>query len=112
MEVSDREFSRVAKQLGKRIQQLRKAARMTQAELEEKTGLSDVGIHERGEKNPTLLTLLRFSKALGVSLKDLTDVGEDAEGESVRMEIAGLLGQQDLATQRKALEMVRLFLSR
>lgn len=112
MEVSDREFKRAAKQLGRRIQQLRKAAGMTQAELEEKTGLSDVGIHERGEKNPTLLTLLRFSKALQVELKELVAIGEESEEEKLRIEITGMLGQHDLATQRKVLDVVRLFLER
>ena len=93
MQVSDREFKKVAKQVGHRIQQLRKTAGMTQAELEAKTGLSDVGVHERGEKNPTLLTLLRFSKNLRVTLKDLFDIAEkESEEEKNQGRYHGVAG--------------------
>ena len=111
MQVSDREFRAVSRKVGKRIQQLRKTMGFTQAQLEELTGLSDIGVHERGEKNPTLLTLLRFSKSLKVELKHILDISGDSEDDKLRAEVTGLLARHKRDRQRKALEILRLFLS-
>ena len=80
--------------------------------LEERTGLSDVGNYERGERNPTLVTLSRLAKALDVSAKDLVDIagGSDEEEEEIRAQVLDLLAGCDAATRRKAAEMLRVFL--
>lgn len=59
--------------LGKRIRTLRKSKALTQEELGEKAGLSYkfVGEIERGEVNPSLDSLVRIAKALGVKAGDL-----------------------------------------
>jgi len=112
MRVSEKELQRIAKKVGRRIQELRRAAGITQMELEQRGGVYDVGAIERGEKNPTLLTLLRVAKALKVELKDVLDTPEkQSEEKRIQMEVTGLLAEEDLATQRKALELLRLFLS-
>jgi len=62
-------------QLGERIRMLRKAVGLTQERLAEKADLSVnfIGNTERGENVPSLKTLRRVAKALGVHLKDLLD---------------------------------------
>ena len=59
---------------------------LTQAELAEKTGLSDnfIGLIERGVKHPTLETLNKIAEALQVQLSELfqpmTNGEKDTEG--------------------------------
>lgn len=63
------------KQLGKRIKQIRKAARLTQERLAEKTGLSVEYISrlERGMSQPSFKTLEALAKSLNVNAKDFFD---------------------------------------
>ena len=65
----------IAEKVGSRIQQLRKAQKLTQAQLAEKTELSDdyIGAIERGSRSPSLEVLEKISQALEVKLKDLFD---------------------------------------
>lgn len=73
---------------GKRIRFFREQDGLTQAELAEKTGLSDnfIGLIERGIKHPTLETLNKIAEALEVRLGEffqpMTNRPEDAEGAS------------------------------
>ena len=111
MQISEERFKDVVKQIGKGIQQIRKASGFTQVELEEKTGVYDVGAIERGETNPTLLTLLRLAEALNVEISEL--VGASApkgisESKGIALEMMGILAKQDPATQRKALALVKV----
>ncbi len=59
--------------LGQKIKDLRKDLAMTQEELAFKVEVdrSYMGFVERGEKNPTLSTLIKIARALKVSLKEL-----------------------------------------
>ncbi len=74
--------------VGKRIRFFREEDGLTQAELAEKTGLSDnfIGLIERGIKHPTLETLNKIAEALEVQLGEffqpMTNRPEDAEGAS------------------------------
>ena len=63
------------KSFGKNLAFLRKEAKLTQIELEEKAGLSEstIGRTERGLSNPTLSTLIAIAKALNIPTKDLLD---------------------------------------
>lgn len=65
----------LAKQLGKRIKQIRKAARLTQERLAEKAGLSVEYISriERGVGRPSFKTLATLAKVFNVSVKDFFD---------------------------------------
>ena len=63
----------INKQIGKRIQYLRKQKGVSQLDLALDAGvnrnyLSDL---ERGERNPTLKVLVRIAEALGVDLSTL-----------------------------------------
>ena len=71
--------------VGKRIRFFREQDELTQAQLAEKTGLSDnfIGLIERGIKHPTLETLDKIAKALEVQLGEffqpITTGPEDTE---------------------------------
>lgn len=66
-------------QFGKRITRLRQRRAMSQEELATKAGVhrTYIGMIERGEKNITILTLLRVTTALDVKLSDLLKGFED-----------------------------------
>jgi transcriptional regulator with XRE-family HTH domain len=61
------------KQIGRRIQTLRKTRALTRQELAEKEGISreSVRLLEAGRFDPTLGMLTKLSRALGVRLTDL-----------------------------------------
>lgn len=59
--------------IGQKVRQLRQQQKLTQEELAFKVGVdrSYMGFVERGEKNPTLSTLMKIAKALKISMKEL-----------------------------------------
>lgn len=61
--------------IGTHIKQLRVAANLTQEKLGIATGLSQTYISgiESGQRNPSVKTLDKIARALGISLSDLTD---------------------------------------
>lgn len=61
--------------IGERIKSIRKLNGMTQAELGKRCGMPDsqIGSYERGEYKPTLPTLERIAKGLGVSVKEIEE---------------------------------------
>lgn len=63
----------ILKQFGLRLAQLRSAARLSQEELAHKSSLNRtfVGELERGEKCPSLITLIKLSEALAVPASQL-----------------------------------------
>ena len=112
MQVSNEGLKTIAAQIGRNINRFRKSLGWTQAQLESQTEIGDVGNLERGEMNPTLLTLLRVATALNVEIKELFDFSEeDSEEGKIKIEIWELLSRQDLKMQKKALEVVRVLLS-
>lgn len=58
---------------GKRVAELRKAAGFSQEQFAFKCGIDRtyVGTIERGEKSPTLNTIVKISQALGISKCEL-----------------------------------------
>lgn len=58
------------KNLGSRIQELRKKNNLTQSELAEKIGLSTnfIGMVERGERNTSVDKIFKLAKAFNISL--------------------------------------------
>ena len=61
--------------LSSRLKEVRKEKKLTQQELAEKAGLhlTYVGHLELGKYHPTVFVMWKISKALGVSIKELTD---------------------------------------
>ena len=72
MKFRDKEY---LKAFGNHLKSLRLNKNFTQEELAGRadTPLSQVGRIERGERAPTILTLLIFAKALGVHPRELLD---------------------------------------
>jgi transcriptional regulator with XRE-family HTH domain len=70
-EVKDRALVK----LGEKVRELRDRKGISQEELAHLAGLDRtyVGGVERGERNPTILSSLKVSGALGVSLSDLVE---------------------------------------
>ena len=70
-------------QIGKRIRFLRRQEEFTQAQLAEKTGLSDnyVGLIERGIRYPSLETLGQIADALKVRMGEFF-AGDDSGSKS------------------------------
>jgi transcriptional regulator with XRE-family HTH domain len=62
--------------LGKRLKEVRKQKGLTQQELAEKASLhlTYVSHLELGKYHPTVFVMMKISKALGVSMNDLTDL--------------------------------------
>ena len=61
--------------VGQKVRSLRSKMELTQEELAFRVGVdrSYMGFVERGEKNPTLMTLMKIAHALKIPLKDLLD---------------------------------------
>lgn len=70
-----REVNANRESLGEQVRLARLAKRWTQEDLAHEAGLdrSFVGSLERGERNPSLDTLCRIAKALGVKLASLVE---------------------------------------
>ena len=60
-------------QLGSRVRDLRMKKSLTQVELASKCSLDRnyIGMLERGERNPSYVTLLKIAQGLGLSLSQL-----------------------------------------
>lgn len=69
--------------LGKRIVELRGSKNIKQKELADLLDIEDSSLRriESGRTNPTIKTLLRISKGLGVELLELLDVYTSKEKE-------------------------------
>lgn len=70
-----RKNARLPKVLGNRVQKARKKMGLTQEELADKIGVRRVymGYVEQGRNTPSLETLQKLARALGVSLGSLID---------------------------------------
>lgn len=65
--------SKIDIQFGLRIAELRRQLNISQEELAERCGVhrTYIGSIERGEKSPTLNTIEKFAKGLGVEIIEL-----------------------------------------
>lgn len=61
----------VRRMVGRNMRRLRLAAGLTQADLSERLGSDRAYVSglERGQRNPTVVTLWHISKALGVKIR-------------------------------------------
>lgn len=59
--------------LGKRIREIRIQKEMTQSEIAERSGVASnyIAMLERGERNPTYLTLLKIADGFGMNICEL-----------------------------------------
>lgn len=71
----------MSEKIGSKIKQLREAAGLTQEELAEVAGIqpSKVALVESGEASPTIATLLKIARRLGIRLGTILD-GTEATG--------------------------------
>ena len=65
--------------VGHNVARIRRAKGLTQEQLEERSGFSQQYLSglERGQRNPTVVTLYELAQALGVSHLDLVDPAGD-----------------------------------
>ena len=65
----------VQKEFGNRLREIRQEQCLTQEELAHRAGLNRtyIGDIERGEKNLTLASMEKLTKALGVKMRDFFD---------------------------------------
>ena len=72
-------FMDIVQRLGRKIREIRKALGLTQAQLAERSAVSEnfIGSVERGICSPSLTTLERMANALGVTLSELFDFPEE-----------------------------------
>lgn len=61
------------KDFGNRVREIRTSQFLSQEDLAHKSGLhrNHIGMIERGERNPSLLTIYKITKALNITLKDM-----------------------------------------
>lgn len=67
--------SALLRRLGAQLRRLREQSGQSQDTLANRCGLhrTYVGAVERGERNPTVLSLKRYAEGLGVSIADLVE---------------------------------------
>jgi len=65
--------------LGKNIKKYRNHQSLSQEELAEIIGMhrTYIGMIERGEKNPTYLTLLKIARGLKINISELVNINEN-----------------------------------
>lgn len=75
--------------IGGRIQQLRKHRGLSQAALAERAGLdvNFLGGVERGERNPSVATLIHVADALDVELAAVVDLRESDDTDTIRRDL-------------------------
>lgn len=108
-------MSDLARALGKRIYLFRKQNKLTQAALAERAKISDEfmsGI-ERGSKLPSLPTLQKIAKALGVNIKDLfafdgSDFRSVLTHSRQVLDLATLIERVPIRSRRRLIKVMKL----
>ena len=100
------------KNLGKRIQQLRKNADLTQEEVARKAGLDwkYLAAIENGRKSPSLAVIVRLMHALDVDPPDVFNFklkGRRDRGDRSEEAIHALVRRMDAAEKRLVLNLIR-----
>ena len=101
-------MSKILKTVGAQIRSLRKARRLSQEELAERSDLhyTMIGAVERGERNITLENLAKIAKGLAVPLRELFPEGPKASASA--NELVALLAIADQTTSDLILSVAKL----
>lgn len=97
-------MSDIAKTVGKRLRAYRASLGFSQEKLAEKAGLHPtyIGQVERGEKNLTIESLEKITKALEIPMADVFEKIEDRRDESnFSMKAYDLLSHKSMAEREK-----------
>jgi len=99
----------IRKIFGERIRKLRKKAKISQEKLGEKAKLHPtyIGMVERGEKSPTLDTIVKLAKALDVSLLHLFCLTIFPEEDLLKSEILSLIDKRNKTQKQLVLKILR-----
>lgn len=95
--------------IGKRIQELRKAHRLSQEKVAEKADISPNYLSriECGKENPTLDMLIKLADALKVEMWEVFDFGHGASIKELREAMNRLLKETDEEKIRLAVKILR-----
>lgn len=98
-------------QVGRRIRQIRKAQKISQQELGDRANLNYkyIGGVERGERNPSIESLMKIAKGLKVDVGEFfkfEDAGQMSEKERIYNQIIGLLGNKSTKELKLARRML------
>ncbi len=93
---------------GQRIRALRVQRGLSQEELALRAGITPayLGMVERGEKNPTLLTVEKVCNALGISLEQCFSQEQGPEPDNISEQILFLLRGMDEQEKHAVLKIV------
>jgi len=95
--------------LGARIKELRKARRLTQEQLSEKINIDPKHLSriEVGKSYPSLDTLERIARELGVEIKELFEFMHHVGGKELKDGIKRLLKEADEVKLRLILKIIK-----
>lgn len=95
--------------VGKRIQELRKSAKLSQEEIAERADISPNYLSriERGKENPTLDMLIKLSRALDVEMWEIFDFGHVLNQKELKETLQTLVKASDDSKLRVALKVIR-----
>ena len=95
--------------VGRRIKELRRARRMTQEELAERTSISAKYLSsiERGLENPTFDTIIKLAYALDVDVAELFNYPQHLPADDLRDYITALLRNSDEKRLRLAAKILK-----
>ena len=97
--------------IGKRVKSSRQRRSMTQAELAERTEMSDVYISriETGNRSPSLDALLKIAKVLDINLDSLVHGNTTVRFPKDYRDLAGLLSDCNDSERKQILENASTF---
>lgn len=111
----------IAKQIGSKIREFRRARKMTQAQLAEFSMRTVDGISqiERGVNTPSIETLLAICSSLGVDLSDIIEVNNVSDDRSKRSALVSeahsllnVMSEDELAMAVDLMRVVKQRMSR
>ncbi len=95
--------------LGARIKELRKLKKLSQEQLSEKISIDPKHLSriEVGNSYPSLDTLERIAKVLGMEMRDFFEFMHHKEDKKVRENISKLIKEADESKQKSILKVIR-----
>ncbi len=102
-------ISEVKKAFRKKLRTLRRERGISQEKLGEKADLHPtyIGMIERGEKSPTLDTIVKLAQALDVSLIELFNLEMPTEEDFLKGKILALIERKTKSQKQLALKVLK-----